>query len=580
VSGICGWVGAGPPRERLGAMLAAIDYRGDTNDTHFGDGFALGYRFWAGRPGKSPRIHRAGETATACAGTLAPPVPSPAEALAARIAAGDFAELDGAFAAACWDGRGLTLIRDPFGVRSLYFVERDGTFYFASELKQLVAPGIVDPEIDPVAIHRYLTFSFLPGDAVPIRGVRRLLPGHSLRLEQGRTEVRPYFELREEIDPSLEERRAAARTIRERFEAAIGRRLNGEREVGLYLSGGVDSSGVAHWLKKRGVQVRALSRDFGPRSVEKEQAAAVSRHLGIDHTFLPVDGSELVPLLPDLVYKLDLPFGDAVVGPQFLLGKAARERGLQAVFNGEGGDQLFGGWTSKPMIAAEIYSGVLDDRSREEQYLDSYHKFYGLEERLYTPELKGQVGGPGQRRAHLQPYLGSDRAETFLNRVRLADLSLKGCQNILPRAERMANAWGLDARVPLFDRQLAEASFRLPPSMKLRGATEKYILKWVLRNALPEDVVWRRKFGMSVPITDWVLGPLAGIMEELIGRRALERRGLFRDDFVARLRAGENTPDEVRRRRVGERLWALMMLEAWMRVFVDGKGAKPTGLAR
>jgi asparagine synthase (glutamine-hydrolysing) len=579
MSGICGWVGEAP-RERLEAMLHAIDYRGDTSDSHLGEGFALGYRFWAGRPGKSPRIRRAGDAATACAGTLAPPVPSPAEALAARIASADFADLDGAFAAADWDGRGLTLIRDPFGVRSLYFTEREGTFYFASELKQLVAPGIAPAEIDPVAIHKYLTFSFFPGETVPIKGVRRLLPGHLLRLAQGRAEVRPYFELREEIDPALEERREAARTIRERFDAAIEKRLNGEREVGLYLSGGIDSSGVAHRLVKRGVQVRALSLDFGPRSVEKQQAAAVARHLGIDHTFLAVDGSELAPLLPDLVYKLDLPFGDAVVGPQFLLGRAARERGLQAVFNGEGGDQLFGGWTSKPMIAAEIYAGFLDDRSREEQYLASYHRFYGLEERLYTPELKAQVGGPGQRRAHLQPYLGSDRANTFLNRVRLADLSLKGSQNILPRAERMSNAWGLDVRVPLFDRQLAEASFRLPPAMKLRGATEKYILKWVLRKALPEDVVWRRKFGMSVPITDWVLGPLAGLVEELIGRTALERRGLFRDDFVARLRAGENVPDEVRRRRVGERLWALIMLEAWMRVFVDGRGAKPAGLTR
>jgi len=443
-----------------------------------------------------------------------------------------------------------------------------------------VAPGIVPPELDFVAIHKYLTFSFFPGDAVPIAGVRRLLPGHVLSWRRGAVATRPWFELREEIDPALEDRREAARLVRARFEAAVGRRLNGEPEVGLYLSGGIDSSAVGHCLKKLGVKVRALSLDFGERSVEKEQAAAVARHLEIEHSFIPVDGSELAPLLHDLVYKLDLPFGDAVVGPHYLLGQAARQRGLQAVFNGEGGDQLFGGWTSKPMIAAEIYSGLVSATSREEQYLASYHRFYGLESRLYTPDLLARVGGPGQRRAHLQPHLGSDRAGTFLNRVRLADLFLKGCQNILPRAERMANAWGLDARVPLFDRELAEASFRLPTRMKLRGATEKYILKWIHRRALPADVVWRRKFGMSVPITDWMLGPLAPLMEELLGRRSLERRGLFRDEFVAQLRAGENTPDEVRRRRVGERLWALSMLEAWMRVFIDGRAAPPGGFVR
>ena len=577
MSGICGWVGEAPPG-RLERMLGAIDYRGDRNDTATGDSFALGYRFWGGRPGKSPGLYKREAIVTACAGHLAPPASSPAEALTDRIARGDFAGLDGAFAAACWDGSTLTLIRDPFGIRSLYYVERDGTLYFASELKQLLGAGIVEPEPDYVAIHKYLTFSFVPGDAVPIKGVRRLLPGHVATRTRGDLVARTYFELREEIDPALDDRREAARLVRERFESAIAKRLNGESEVGLYLSGGLDSAGVGYWLRKRGVEVQALSLDFGAKSVEKEQAAAVARHLGLKHTFLPVDGSELAPLLPELVWKLDLPFGDSVIGPHYLLGQAARARGLQAVFNGEGGDQLFGGWTSKPMIAAEIYSGLFDEQSREEQYLASYHKFYGLEDRLYTPELEGLVGGPGQRRAHLQPYLGDEGAGTFLNRVRLADLSLKGSQNILPRAERMSNAWGLDARVPLFDRELAEASFRLPPHLKLKGATEKYILKWTLRKALPEDVVWRRKFGMSVPITDWVLGPLRGVMDELIGPRSLERRGLFRDEFVAQLRAGENTPNEVRRRRVGERLWALMMLEAWLRVFVDGKGARPTSL--
>src|SRR5262249_54726162 len=188
-----------------------------------------------------------------------------------------------------------------------------------------------------------------------------------------------------------------------------------------------------------------------------------------------------------------------------------------------------------------------------------------------------RVGGPGQRRARLRPYLESSDASTFLNRIRLADISLKGSQSILPRMERMANAWALDARVPLFDRKLAEASFTLPPQLKLHGACEKYVLKLALQRHLPREVVWRRKFGMSVPITDWVLGSLAGLIEELLGPQALARRGLFRNEYVARLRSGQNEPNETRRRRIGERLWALAMLEAWLRVFIDGKGKRPGG---
>jgi asparagine synthase (glutamine-hydrolysing) len=271
----------------------------------------------------------------------------------------------------------------------------------------------------------------------------------------------------------------------------------------------------------------------------------------------------------DLVRALDLPFGDAVTGPQWFLGKAARQAGLSVVFNGEGGDQLFGGWTSKPMISARLYAGLYEDESPEGQYLRSYHRFYGLEEQLYTPDFRQTVAGQVRRRSLLQPLLGEGEASTYLNRIRLADVSIKGSYNILPRMERMAGAWGLDARAPLFDRALAEESFRLPPGLKLHGACEKYILKLLLQNWLPEEIVWRRKYGMSVPITDWALGGLAPLLGELLGPTSLARRGWFRPEYVGRLLRGENEPFEARRRRIGERLWALAVLEGWLRHNLD-----------
>jgi asparagine synthase (glutamine-hydrolysing) len=580
MSGICGYVGQGDPTV-LQAMLTAIDYRGDQTDVAVAPGVGLGYRWWGGRPGKSPGIHRDGAHLIACAGTFAPPVPSPAAALVEQVRT-SLATLDGAFSAAWWDGENqrLTLIRDPFGVRSLYYVEQGGTFYFASELKQLLAIPGLPVALDYAALHKYLTFSFVPGEDVPVLGVRRLLPGRTAVRDNGRLTVTPYFALQERIDPRLEDRRSAVRLVRRACEQAVARRLNGEREVGLFLSGGIDSSGVAVWLKQAGVAVRAFSLDFGAGTgAEKPQAQVVAEQLGIPLTFVKVGGEDVAGVLMNLVWKLDLPFGDPVTAPQYLLGREAQRAGLTAVFNGEGGDQLFGGWTSKPMISAQLYADLYGDDSREEIYLHSYHRFYGLEDKLYTPEFRGKVGGPGQRRALLKPYLESGAAATFLNRVRLADVSLKGSQSILPRMERMSNAWALDARVPLFDRVLAEASFTLPPQMKLHGACEKYVLKLALQGHLPREVVWQRKFGMSVPVTDWVLGPLASTLEDLLGPAALLRRGLFRNDYVARLRQGQNEPSETRRRRVGERLWALAMLEAWLRVFIDGRGKRPGGTA-
>ena len=576
MSGICGWVGDSAP-EVLDAMLDAIDYRGDTADRALAPEIAMGYRWWRGRPGKSPGIHREDQDLVSCAGTLAPLVPSPASALKQRLASGALDDLDGAFAAAWWDQKDkrLTLIRDPFGVRSLYYTVFNGTFYFATELKQLLAVPGLPVEPDPIVLHKYLTFSFVPGDNVPVAGIRRLLPGKVATWQNGKLEISSYFTLREDMDPQFEDQKIAVRRIRKLCKEAVAKRLNGESDVGLYLSGGIDSSAMGLWLNEAGVKVHAFSLDFGEASVEKEQAEAVARHLDIPLNFVKVEGGDLSAILSELVWKLDLPFGDPVTGPQYLLGRAARQAGLSVIFNGEGGDQLFGGWTNKPMISAEIYSGLLGRESREETYLRSYHRFYGLEDLLYTPEFRSRVGPPGQRRAYLEPYLGGDAATTFLNRIRLADISLKGSQNILPRAERMSNCWALDARVPLFDRALTEESFRLPPQMKLRGASEKYVLKLILNRHFPKEIVWRRKYGMSVPITDWALGPLAGDLRDLLGPESLKKRGIFRNDYVSRLMGGEDQPGEPRRRRIGEKIWTLAVLESWLRIFIDGRGKRP-----
>ncbi len=566
MSGICGLVGSAPPGT-VEAMLGRIDYRGDSQDVWRDERAALGYRWWQGRAGKADGVFQEGPRKAVCCGTLAPPVENPA---ATSL---DQPGLDGAFAKAEWDGEQLTLTRDPFGVRSLYYLEHQGTFYFASEVKQLLAISGFQPRLDHAAVHKYLTFSFVPGEDVPIVGIKRVLPGHRLTYRAGTLKTEPYFELKEQIRFDLMERPKAVRFLRKRCREAVQRRLTGDARVGLYLSGGLDSSAVAFWLTKAGQNVQAFTLDFGAKSVERTEASEVAKFLGIPLTEQPVTGEKIAEIFQDLVWRLDLPFGDAVTGPQYLLGQAARQAGLDVVFNGEGGDQLFGGWTAKPMVAAAVYGDMYGGPdSQEETYLRSYHKFYGLEDELYAPDFHREVGTPGQRRAMLAPYLGGEGS--FLNRVRLADINLKGTQNILPRAERLTNGWGLDLRVPLFDRALAEGSFAVPPTLKLHGATEKFILKMMLRKALPEDIVWRNKSGMSVPVTDWCLGPLKELMADLLGPAALARRGLFRPEFVSGLLLGHDTPVEIRRRRVGERLWALAMLEGWIRTFID-RGGKP-----
>ncbi len=555
-------------------MLACVAYRGDTSQIKASRAhglLTLGLRTWAGRHDGELRIDAPHSAAIAGAMNSANP-----DLIAAFSTLAGRRDIDGNFAAA-WidrDSATLHLARDPFGVRSLYYFIDASAIYFATELKQLLALCEIKRSVDLVTIHKYLTFSFVPGEAVPVVGIKRVLAGHVVHFDATFIATsEAYFALEETEIATYRDRATAVATLREIAKAAVTRGIAHQQPVALYLSGGLDSAAMAVWLKSRGANTTLLTLDFGDKSAEREEARAVAATVGFRHEMVPMNGVELASRVPQLATMLDLPFGDAVTGPQMFLGLAAHKLGIHHVLNGEGGDQLFGGWTNKPMIAAEIFAGVVDEQvsSREETYLRSYHRFYGAEDALYTPAFRAAVGGPGQRRAHLAPYLAGERGESFLSRVRLADIALKGSQNILPRAERIAAGLGLSVAMPLFDRKLAEFSFHLPSELKLNGACEKYLLKLAMQGRLPEDIIWRKKSGMGVPMTDWLAGPMRDVLEHYVGDRAVLARGWFRKEYVAQLREGRDHPGETRRRRIGEKLWALVMLEAWMQHVVEGK---------
>jgi asparagine synthase (glutamine-hydrolysing) len=574
MSALCGiWRPSGPTASEdeqglVASMLERVSYRGDTSAVRTTPGFTLGLRSWAARADGHLGA------SLALAGTVLSIAPEDAAIRNAVTTPQGRATIDGAFAAVWCESGALSLMRDPFGVRPLYYFVGKECVYFASELKMLLAVPECPRQVHMSAVHKYLTFSFVPGEAVPLRGVKRVLPGHVCTFASLSAPTSDaYFELEEKEDERYRDRKTAVIALRDLAKAAVTARVAHGKPVALYLSGGLDSAAMAIWLKSRGADTTLLTLDFGAQSVETEEAKAVAKTVGFRHEFITMNGSELAGRVPELASMLDLPFGDSVTGPQMMLGLAAKELGIAHVLNGEGGDQLFGGWTNKPMIAAEIYGGVASsaDESREETYLRSYHRFYGMEDALYTDSFREAVGGPGQRRAHLAPYLSDERGLSFLNRIRFADIALKGSQNILPRAERIAAGLGLSMSVPLFDRKLAEYSFHLPAEMKLSGACEKYVLKLAMQGRLPYDIVWRKKSGMSVPMTDWLMGPLRDVMETYIGDAAVAARGWFREDAVAALRSGQDHAGETRKRRVGEKLWALIMLEAWMRHTVEGK---------
>ena len=462
------------------------------------------------------------------------------------------------------DDGALTLACDPFGLHGVAYAQTGGTFWAASDPRLLRDLPGVSCGLSPAALHGYLCFSHVPTPLTMTAGVSALPAGHRLTVTSGRMEEEDGPAWRER-EPSPLDADAIAVELRGLLRVAVARRLGSERDVAVFLSGGLDSSLVAALLAEAGARAHLFTLDFGPPfDAELACAHRVAAHLKRPLHVVPARPAQIRNALEATGAALSQPFGDGVVVPLYLLGQAARAHGLDTVFNGEGGDQLFGGWANKPMIAAELYrpaSGDLE-AEREAVYLATYHRFWGQTDQLYTPSARAAVAGQDVG-AWVRPALTADGLPSLLHRLRAANLRLKGAQNIAPRAVQLGAAHGLRVQMPLFDRALADWTFDLPAEWFLRGACEKYGLKRAVEAFLPAEIVWREKRGMGVPTTEWCLGPLRRQVGHWLSPRRLKRDGLFDPDAVARLRRGEDHAGEFRRRRVGEKLWTLLMFHVW-----------------
>lgn len=350
------------------------------------------------------------------------------------------------------------------------------------------------------------------------------------------------------------------------LQSAVCRRIGDDDEVAVFLSGGLDSSLIAALLREMGVRLHLFTLDFGaPFDIELPYAQSVAKHIGLPLHIVDARPKQIRKHLEATAAALYLPFGDAVTVPLYLLGKAAAGY-ARRVFNGEGGDQLFGGWANKPMIAASLYG----EENKLDAYMATFHRFYGATDRLYTPAARALTQSLDAR-DWVGPALAFTERLGFLHGLRAANLALKGRQNIAPRAVQLAAVHGLAAQSPFFDTALTDWTFTLPPESFLQGACEKWILKRVAERYLPEEIVWREKRGMGVPVTEWCTGALRWEIRRRLSSRRLARDGWFNPAAVRELAAGRDSPGEFRRRRRGEKLWALLMLHAWL----DTRPARP-----
>ena len=502
--------------------------------------------------------------------------------------------LDGMFALALWDGarRRLVLARDRMGEKPLYYFVRDGVLAFASELDALLAWPGCERRISPTALVQYLTLEYVPAPDCMIADVAKLEPGMMLVAEHGDVDTRPYWR----IDPRPTARMPypdAVRELRGRLERAVRSRLVSDVPLGIFLSGGIDSSTVAALAAREGA-LETFAIGFDEASFdERRYARAVAERIGSRHHEYVVRAEEMPNLVPRLGELLDEPLGDASILPTAVLSRFAREH-VTVALGGDGGDELFAGY---PMHAAQriaslarMFPAPLHRAfARGASWLPVSHANFSLGFRIRS-FLRGAAAPPPDNHALwmssfsvdeladlLEPGLlematvGHDALNRFrsiwaasagaplLARATHLDARTYLPNDILTKVDRASMAVALEVRAPFLAREVVEFAFSLPDAYRMRGLRGKRILRDAVRDLLPAQVLGRPKKGFGMPVAAWLNGPLEPLLHDLLGAERLRAGGIFRPATVERM-IREHREGRADRRKP---LWTLLVFELW-----------------
>jgi asparagine synthase (glutamine-hydrolysing) len=489
----------------------------------------------------------------------------------ARWGLAGIARANGLFALAIWDGASLLLVRDPVGSRTLFYTHAGGCWAAASSLRALRRWPRQPARLNLAAVRSFLTFAYLPGDETLLEGVTELLPGCCLRLTADTGSVAPplqsYWEPCEgDWDPAAPEAVYAGR-LRALLEEAVAARLPAGQPVGLFLSGGLDSSLITALAARQHDQpAHTYSIHFGAHLPnELGYSGLVAAHCRTQHHILGFTGAQVAAHLAETVAYLDCPVGDPLTVPNLLLARAAAANGQRVILNGEGGDPCFGGPKNLPMLAFEFHRADPDPAARARAYLHAYRKAYDELPQLLSPAVQQALRTAPPLERLVQPYLESPRMRSYLHRLLYTNVRTKGAHHILTKVERLTAACGVEGRSPLFDPAVVAYAFAMPPALKLAGTAEKWVLKLVARNLLPATIVDRPKSGMRVPVQAWLRGPLRDLAADLLLGPAARARGLFQPATIQTWLRGEGLLWP----RQGTLLWLVLTLELWLRAYLD-----------
>ena len=533
-------------------------------------------------------------------------------------------DLRGMFAFAIWDAlkRELFIARDRLGVKPLYYVHtEDGSLYFASEIKSLLEARAVRAELNYAALPDYLANHATSGEETLFAGVRRLLPGHWMLWRDGELKIEKYWDVHFARDvegdgvgheSDGDDRHGVSHPRRsdedyvaewaEMFRTSVRLRLMADVPLGMFLSGGIDSSAIAAVMSGMvGEPVKTFSVAFKEREAnELEFARIVSRAYKTDHHEIVVSPEEFFDALPALVWHEDEPLAHpSSVALNFVSRLAARH--VKVVLTGEGSDELLAGYgryrktvynlalgaryhAAVPSFVrgavSRAVAGLPAARVRrklartflcltpdiETIYFDNFSVFSrAAQHRLLTSQARERIGDADPYRV-VSEYLEKTDARSLLERLLYVDMKTY-LHELLMKQDQMSMAASIESRVPFLDHKLVEHTARLPERLKLRGWTTKYILRRAMKGVLPDEILRRPKMGFPVPVGEWFRGRFRSVIDEYVTGERAAARGLFDQTFVRELVARHQSGTEDH----SERLWSLVNFEMWLRRFVDGE---------
>jgi asparagine synthase (glutamine-hydrolysing) len=514
--------------------------------------------------------------------------------------------LRGMFAFAIWDDKTRTLFiaRDRTGKKPLYYTTTPGgTFVFGSELKSVLEHPEVSRELDNEGLDAYLTLGYVPDPLSIFRRIHKLPPGHYLTFREGQVRINQYWDFN---FLATEDRTEAEylEELRGLLEESVRLRLISDVPLGAFLSGGIDSSTVVALMARHmGQPVKTFSIGFHEDSYnELKYARLTAEKFGTDHHEFFVT-PDICSIVDELVWHFDEPFADSSAIPTYMVSKLARDH-VTVVLSGDGGDELFAGYTRyvvdrkregfarlpKPLRENVmrplserlphsawgrnyLHNVSLDPISR---YLDSVSVFTSLNRQsLYSSAFKSRLGSSSYVNTLFDDLVNRVTTGESLDQLLYLDSKTYLPGDILTKVDRMSMAVSLEARAPLLDHKLVDFVTRVPASMKLAGFETKYLLKRAVQDLVPPEILNRPKQGFGVPIQEWINQQLRSRVRETLTEPRTQQRGYLNNHYVNVLL----DEHERGRRDHSMGLWALFMLELWHRQFLDNAGTQSTIIA-